>query len=87
MTYLYDLDQITKKMRIKMDWTQAFAIIGSLGAFTFWLFTKLDNDIKASNTRFDNEIKASNARQDAQMNRIDQLYQMFIDLLKEGRDK
>lgn len=57
-----------------MDWTQAFAIIGSLGAFTFWLFSKLDND-----------IKSSNLRQDAQMARIDQLYQMFIDLIKEGK--
>lgn len=50
-----------------MDWTQAFAIIGSLGAFTFWLFTKLDADIRASNQR------------------VDQLYQMFIELLKEGK--
>lgn len=57
-----------------MDWTQAFAIIGSLGAFTFWLFTKLDND-----------IKSAHARQDAQMARIDQLYQMFVDLLKDGK--
>lgn len=50
-----------------MDWSQAFAIIGSLGAFTFWLFTKLDNDIRAQNIR------------------VDQLYQMFVDLLKEGK--
>jgi hypothetical protein len=57
-----------------MDWMQAFAIIGSLGAFTFWLFTKLDND-----------IKSTNARHDAQMIRIDQLYQMFVDLLKEKK--
>ena len=50
-----------------MNWTQAIAIIGSLGAFTFYLFAKLDSDIKASNAR------------------IDQLYQMFIDLLKERK--
>lgn len=50
-----------------MDWTQAFTIIGVLGAFTFWLFTKLDSDIKQ------------------QVQRIDQLYQMFIDLLKERK--
>lgn len=61
-----------------MDWTQAFAIIGSLGAFTFWLFTKLDNDIKASNARLDQHITSSTAR-------TDQLYQMFIDLLKEKK--
>ena len=50
-----------------MDWTQAITIIASLGTFTFWLFTKLDSDIRASNQR------------------IDQLYQMFIDLLKNGK--
>jgi hypothetical protein len=50
-----------------MDWTQAIAIIGTLGAFTFWLFTKLDSDVKSQNQR------------------IDQLYQMFIDLLREKK--
>jgi hypothetical protein len=50
-----------------MDWIQVFTIIGSLAAFTFWLFTKLDNDVRA------------------QGQRIDQLYQMFIDLLKEKK--
>lgn len=50
-----------------MDWTQAFAIIGSLGAFTFWLFTKLDSDIRAQNAR------------------VDQLYQMFIELLRDRK--
>ncbi len=57
-----------------MDWIQAFTIIGVLGAFTFWLFTKLDADIRASNA----DIRASNQR-------VDQLYQMFIDLLKERK--
>ncbi len=57
-----------------MDWTQAFTIIGVLGAFTFWLFSKLDTDIKTASQRMD-----------AQMQRIDQLYQMFIDLLKEKK--
>lgn len=57
-----------------MDWTQAFTIIASLGAFTFWLFTKLDTDIKALSNRIDQSNE-----------RIDQLYQMFIDLLKEKK--
>jgi len=50
-----------------MDWTQAFTIIAALGGFTFWLFTKLDADIRASNTS------------------VDQLYQMFIELLKDKK--
>ena len=36
-----------------MDWTQAFTIIGVLGAFIFWIFTKLDSDIRASHQRID----------------------------------
>ncbi len=55
-----------------MDWTQAFAIIGSLGAFIFWMFTKLDNDIKAIGTRLDSQTQ-----------RIDQLYQMWAEMQKE----
>jgi hypothetical protein len=57
-----------------MDWTQAIAIVGALGTFGLWLFTKLDSDIKSQNQRLD-----------AQVQRIDQLYQMFIDLLKEKK--
>ena len=56
-----------------MGWTQTIAII-TLTAFIFWLFTKLDND-----------IKDLCSRQDAQTQRIDQLYQMFVELLKERR--
>ena len=58
-------------MENHMDWLQVFTIIGSLGAFTFWLFNKLDTD-----------IKAMTARHDSHSARIDQLYQMFVDLLK-----
>lgn len=50
-----------------MQWINAIVIIGTLGSFTFWMFSKLDGDIKSQNQR------------------IDQLYQMFIDLLREGK--
>jgi len=36
-----------------MDWLQTITIIGTLGTFTFWLFSKLDADIRASNQRVD----------------------------------
>lgn len=55
-------------------WIQVFTIIGSLGAFTFWLFTKLDADVRSHGQRIDQAHQ-----------RLDQLYQMFIDLLKENR--
>lgn len=66
-----------------MDWTQAFAIIGSLGAFTFWLFTKLDADIKSSNSRIDQLCNRLDQHIVSSSERTDQLYQMFIDLLKD----
>jgi hypothetical protein len=50
-----------------MDWVQVFTIIGSLCGFSFWLFIKIDNDVRA------------------QGQRIDQLYTIFIDLLKERK--
>lgn len=68
-----------------MDWNQALAIIGTLGAFIFWIFTKLDNDIKSVDTKLDNWIRHSSAIQAEQSKRTDRLYQMFIDLLKENR--
>ena len=57
-----------------MDWTQAFAIIGATGAFTLWAYSKLDSDIKSIGNRLDQQGA-----------RIDQLYQMFIDLLKDRK--
>lgn len=57
-----------------MDWIQACTVIGTLGVFTFWLFNKLDSD-----------IKTLSARQEAQVARIDQLYQMFITMLSKDK--
>lgn len=61
-----------------MDWIQVIAIIGFLGGFMFWLFTKLDSDIKIIGNRVDQHVTTSS-------NRTDQLYQMFIELLKDGK--
>lgn len=57
-----------------MDWTQTFTIIGATGAFVLWAYSKLDTD-----------IKNLSARMDQSNTRIDQLYTMFIDLLKERK--
>lgn len=57
-----------------MDWIQVLTIIGVMGAFNFYMFNKLDVDIKDQGTRMD-----------AQVARIDQLYHMFVDLLKQGK--
>lgn len=57
-----------------MKWAQTNTIIGTIIAavtvlttFMFFMFTRLDNDIRS------------------QVSRIDQLYTMFIDLLKERK--
>lgn len=83
-----------------MDWTQAFAIIGTIGAFIFWVFSKLDNDSKTQYAKLDSDIKSLSDKLDTNINaltakidadikastqRTDQLYQMFIDLLKERK--
>lgn len=68
-----------------MDWIQAFTIIGVLGAFTFWLFNKLDTDIKGVKNEMDGWTKHIVAMQAEQGKRTDKLYQMFVDLLKEKK--
>ncbi len=57
-----------------MDWIQAITIIGVLGGFFFWQTNKLDNDMKAIASRLDGHAT-----------RIDQLYKMFVDLIKEKK--
>ena len=64
-----------------MDWTQTYTIIGTMAALfaiiiglMIYLFTRLDSDINKLTNRLDRHAS-----------RIDQLYQMFIDLLKAAK--
>jgi len=57
-----------------MDWIQTITIIGSISAIVFWAVNKLDSDIKSLGNRLDGHAQ-----------RIDQLYRMFIDLVKEKK--
>jgi hypothetical protein len=59
-----------------MDWTQVLTIIFSLAGVIYWFKSDLEKHIQ----RLDTDIKAHNAR-------TDQLYQMFIDLLKERKNQ
>lgn len=55
-----------------------------LGVFTtmmYWMMNRIDSDVK--NLSF--EVKTIVSRLDGHAMRIDQLYRMFIDLLKEGK--
>ncbi len=71
-----------------MDWTQTLTIIGVNAAvlaifatLLVWVVSKLDADIKTVG----NQVDGLSKRLDGHASRIDQLYQMFVDLLKEGR--
>ncbi len=75
-----------------MIWTETYtiiaatiSIIASLGTFMFYMFNKLDGDIKYIGSRLDATCARMDAKMDAQTSRTDQLYQMFVDLLKEQR--
>lgn len=51
-------------------------VIGTLSGLCLFMFNKLDE-----------AIKLLAGRMDAQASRVDQLYSMFVDLLKERKDK
>lgn len=65
-----------------MDWTQAITVIGVLSTLIIWAVNKLDTDIKGLSDRIDKV----GVRLDGHAQRIDQLYHMFIDLIKEGKN-
>jgi hypothetical protein len=64
-----------------MEWMQVMTIIGVLGAFAIYHANRVDAQI----TTIENQFVALNQRLDNQSNRLDQLYNMFIDLVKEGK--
>lgn len=64
-----------------MDWIQVFTIIGVLGGFMFFMLQRLEKDMDKTNS----SIETLGRRMDGHASRIDQLYHMFVDLLKEGK--
>lgn len=64
-----------------MDWIQVGTIIGvnvaliaAMITIVIWAVGKMDADVKSIGNRLDGHAT-----------RIDQLYRMFVDLLKEGK--
>jgi hypothetical protein len=64
-----------------MDWLQVLtivgvntALIGAMATMVIWAINKMDADVKSIGSRLDGHAM-----------RIDQLYRMFIDLLKERK--
>ena len=71
-----------------MEWNQVYtivgvniALIGALAALVVWVVTKLDNDVKG----IAQSVDKLGIRLDGHATRIDQLYKMFVDLLKENK--
>jgi hypothetical protein len=56
-------------------------LFAALAAMLYWMINRVDMDVKNIGTRIDK----MDARLDGHAMRIDQLYRMFVDLLKEGR--
>lgn len=57
------------------------AMFGGFATMVYWMVNRIDADVKSLST----DIKAITSRLDGHATRIDQLYKMFVDLLKEGR--
>jgi len=70
-----------KEKGMNMDWLQVATIVGVnitliavMITLVIWAVNKLDSDIKGLGSRLDGHAM-----------RIDQLYRMFVDLLKEKK--
>jgi hypothetical protein len=57
------------------------ALFAALAGMVYWMVNRIDTDVKGVYTRLD---KMDN-RFDGHAQRIDQLYKMFVDLLKERK--
>lgn len=71
-----------------MNWTEVCTIIGvnialfgALATLIIWMVNKLDNDIRSQQ----GDMKSIINRLDGHASRIDQLYVMFVNLLKEQK--
>jgi len=71
-----------------MDWAMVLTIVGinialfgAVASLIIWVVNKLDADMKGISSRMD----TIGTRLDGHAQRIDQLYRMFVDLLKEGK--
>lgn len=69
-----------------MDWIQVATIIGAniailavISTLIVWAVNKLDTDVKSICARMDK----MDSRFESHSARIDQLYRMFVDLVKE----
>ncbi len=58
-----------------------FTLLLGMGGMFYWLISRLDADIKSIN----DHMKSFTNRMDSHATRIDQLYAMFVQLVKERK--
>ncbi len=71
-----------------MDWIQVITIIGTLSAFMMWMKNDLalmKNDLKQDISRLDVDMKIVDGKIEVAHRRMDKLYQVIIDLLKQRK--
>lgn len=73
-----------------MDWIQIciflgvnITLIGTMTTVILWAVNRLDTDVKSLESRMEKHER----RFESHAQRIDQLYRMFIDLLKETKQQ
>ena len=75
-----------------MDWIQVATIVGvnialiaTMITLVMWAMSKIDNDVKSIGNRLDQDIKSIGNRLDGHAQRIDQLYGIIVQMLKDKK--
>ncbi len=71
-----------------MDWSMFGAMVGMTALIVtilLYIMDRLEKDIKSIKTDSDVKMAKFESRMDSHVTRIDQLYRMFVDLLKENK--
>lgn len=63
----------------------AVVSVSTVVGFVYMFLRNMKDDLGRRIDRIDIDVKSCVARLDTHATRIDQLYQMFVDLLKEGK--
>ena len=58
-------------------------MFGALATLVYWMVNRIDSDVKSMSAEIKADIKSITTRLDGHAMRIDQLYKMFVDLLKK----
>ena len=66
-----------------MNLLEFLGLVGSLVGIMYWFVGRLEKDMQKMSEETNRKIDAFERRMDGHAARIDQLYQMFVDLVKK----